>query len=393
MEVWLFELLKGFGKLFLHPFFYGALIAALLLGLKRVKRERRDFHIRVHDTVTELIQLVLPGIVIGLICSVLTLGIGLTISKGFLTVVGALSLLFALTTQVRWLSPAYTVSFALLVVFLVPQLNESWAEALQISNASYIYLAVLLVLLVGAEAFLIRRSGARNTSPLLAKGKRGKLIGAHEAKKLWMLPLFLLIPVDNGITQLPWWPVFAAGNGETYTFMLVPFAVGFHQRVSSELPSVVVNRMGRQVMGLAMLLALIAVASYWVSYAAVATAAVAVIGREWITYRQKRKDDEQPNLFTSRKDGLIITGIIPKSPAEKLGVQIGERIQKVNGQAVNTEKGFYEALQLNLAFCKMEVVDLNGEMRFAQSAVFEGEHHELGLLFIPDEKVKVTRTG
>ncbi len=47
---------------------------------------------------------------------------------------------------------------------------------------------------------------------------------------------------------------------------------------------------------------------------------------------------------------------------------------------------FYKALQKNRAYCKLEVFDVNGEIRFVQGALFEGDHHELGILTIEDKK-------
>ena len=82
----------------------------------------------------------------------------------------------------------------------------------------------------------------------------------------------------------------------------------------------------------------------------------------------------------------MILGILPSSPAEKLNLQVGEMIMKVNGFSVKTVTEFYQGLQKNRAFCKLEVIDLNGEIRFEQRALYEGEHHELGILFVQDEK-------
>jgi hypothetical protein len=58
----------------------------------------------------------------------------------------------------------------------------------------------------------------------------------------------------------------------------------------------------------------------------------------------------------------------------------------VNGHAVKTVEEFYQFLQKNRAFCKLEVIGFNGEIRFVQRALYDGEHHELGILFVIDEK-------
>lgn len=82
----------------------------------------------------------------------------------------------------------------------------------------------------------------------------------------------------------------------------------------------------------------------------------------------------------------MILGILLNSPASKMDLKVGEIISKVNGQSVRDEKGFYEALQRNRAHCKLDVLDVNGEVRFVQRALYEGDHYELGILFVQDEK-------
>ena len=37
------------------------------------------------------------------------------------------------------------------------------------------------------------------------------------------------------------------------------------------------------------------------------------------------------------------------------------------------------------AFCKLEVLDTNGELRLAQTALYAGGHHELGIVFVEQE--------
>lgn len=82
----------------------------------------------------------------------------------------------------------------------------------------------------------------------------------------------------------------------------------------------------------------------------------------------------------------MILGVLPESPASKMALQVGELITKVNGTSVYDEKGLYEALQRNRAHCKLEVLDVNGQVRFVQRALYEGDHHELGILFVQEKK-------
>ena len=103
-------------------------------------------------------------------------------------------------------------------------------------------------------------------------------------------------------------------------------------------------------------------------------------------------EKQKPFYFSQSDQGVLILGITPYSPAEKMGLQVGEVIKKVNGRSVRTESELYEALQSNRAHCKLEVYGINNELRFEQRALFEGEHHELGILFVQDKR-RVKQAG
>jgi S1-C subfamily serine protease len=114
--------------------------------------------------------------------------------------------------------------------------------------------------------------------------------------------------------------------------------------------------------------------------------AIAVVGHEGLAFLQKIREDGMPFFFSKKNNGVMILGIIPDSPASKMELKVGELITKVNGSPVTDDKDFYEALQKNRAYCKLEVFDTNGEVRFEQRALYEGDHYELGILFVQDER-------
>src|SRR5690606_29984166 len=91
-------------------------------------------------------------------------------------------------------------------------------------------------------------------------------------------------------------------------------------------------------------------------------------------------------LYVNDTRGLRILGIVPGTPAETMGLAAGEILHKVNGVRVRTKEELYEALVLNPAFCKLELLNLDGELKFAQRARYAGEHHQLGVILAPDEQ-------
>ena len=386
---WGFELLRGLGKLFLNPITYYVFFLAAFLGVSRVKRERKDFHVRVENAYYELRQLLPLGLGLGLVMTILTIGLGLVIPIETIIFVGILTILWSLTTKIRMISPIYTVGFAFFATLFLLREEQSfpyiksytpeWEMAILPS------ISVLLALLIVAEGIFIFRNGSKGTSPKMAKSKRGLKVGVHEVKRVWMLPVFLLIPGEALTTTFDWWPLFSIGD-QSYSILLVPFALGFHQQVQGTLPYKAIKQFGKKIIIFGVVLTCLSAIGYWVPLTSILIVAIGIIGREVLAMRQRLAEESLPFYFSKRKDGVKILGVIPDSAAEKMGLKVGEFITKVNGEIATDEESFYEALQKNAAHCKLEVIDHNDQIRLLQRALYEEDHHELGILFVQDEK-------
>ncbi|WP_223701323.1 PDZ domain-containing protein [Sutcliffiella deserti] len=388
IESWLLELLKGVGRLFIHPVFYVTLTVAIVLGYFRVKRERHDFHIRVEYGLTEFLK-ACKTLFLGLALSLITLGIGIILPFGTIFLISIITVIFTLFIKPRWLSTGYLFGFSLLLAVLLPR----WTTGVEAIDQLFVSigethlpsLALLMGLLMIVEGLLVSRQASVQTSPQLAKSKRGLPIGFQVSQRVWILPLFLFVPGDAIRTNFEWWPVLQMGE-QSLSIWLVPFGMGFYQKMKASIPKEAVAIAGRQLTLLGVFILALAVSSIWWETVAILSAVIAVFGREWLNYRTRVFEEETPPIYVLRDKGLIVLGVIPDSPAAKMNLQIGEVIVKVNGIPVSTVEGFYEALQENRAYCKLQVVDKNGEDRFAQTAVYEGDHHELGLLFVQHAK-------
>jgi hypothetical protein len=386
---WSIELLNGLGKIILNPVFYYVFFLAAMLGISRVKRERKSFHVRAESAYFELRQLLPLGLVIGSILSVVVIGLGLVIPVETIIFIALFTLLWSFMMKVRLLSPIYTVGFAFFATLFF--LSQKWSFPLVQShtpewNPTILpAISVLLCLLIIAEGIFILRNGSKGTSPKLIKSKRGLQVGVHEVKRLWMLPVFLIIPGEALSAPFEWWPIFSVA-GETYSIILVPFAIGFSQQIQGMLPVKAVKQVGKRVVVFGILLTCLSAVGYWYPLASIIIVALAIIGREMLSMRQRLMEDNLPFYFSKRNQGLMILGVIPDSPAAKMGLGVGELITKINGLLIHNEDSFYEALEKNRAHCKLEVLDVNGEVRFVQRALYEGDHHELGILFVQDEK-------
>ncbi|WIG46437.1 S1C family serine protease [Bacillus halotolerans] len=384
---WGFELLKSAGLFFLHPLFWFFVIVSLAFGYVRIKRERKTFHTRIADIYDELKFTYTKGLIPGILLSIVLGVLGISIPLGMLAIIAVMTAAAALTLRANWMSAAYIVSVSMLICFGL-QVNQAEPFLDRFPQGFAVMwpaLAVFLGLLVIAEGAVAYRSAHVKTSPGLVVSSRGLPIGQQLANRIWLLPLFILVPGNGLESHLSWWPVFSVPGG-SFHFLWIPYFVGFGQRVQGSLPETSIRITAKRVCILGLIVSALGAASLLWTPLAGAAACAAVLGRIFLSVKQRVNDNAAPFYFSKRDQGLMVLGIIPNTPAEDLELKIGEIITKVNGVPVKHVSDFYEALQRNRAYVKLEIIGLNGEIRFDQRASYEGEHHELGILFVKDDR-------
>nr|WP_237728812.1 S1C family serine protease [Bacillus halotolerans] len=380
-------MLKSAGLFFLHPLFWFFVIVSLAFGYVRIKRERKTFHTRIADIYDELKFTYTKGLIPGILLSIVLGVLGISIPLGMLAIIAVMTAAAAFTLRANWMSAAYIVSVSMLIGFGL-QVNQAEPFLDRFPQGYAVVwpaLAVFLGLLVIAEGAVAYRSAHVKTSPGLVVSSRGLPIGQQLANRIWLLPLFILVPGNGLESHLSWWPVFSVPGG-SFHFLWIPYFVGFGQRVQGSLPETSIRITAKRVCILGLIVSALGAASLLWTPLAGAAACAAVLGRIFLSVKQRVNDNAAPFYFSKRDQGLMVLGIIPNTPAEDLELKIGEIITKVNGVPVKHVSDFYEALQRNRAYVKLEIIGLNGEIRFDQRASYEGEHHELGILFVKDDR-------
>lgn len=394
VESWLSEIVKAIVRFLMHPALYVFFISSFFVGYLRVLRERKDFSFKVYDVWYELRTSIFAGIGLGIILSLITVGTGLVVSQASVFIMAIWTVLFAIIVQYRYLSPAYTLGVAIVAAVLSSKLPFSFLQLQEGEESSIVSLAILLGLMLVVEGLLISKNATNYSTPKLRKGKRSLNIGLHESNRLWLVPLFVLIPGDTLTQFVSWWPVVSVGS-QKFSLFLIPFLVGFTRTIKSFEPKEALLFTGRRVFGLAAVVLLLGIVSYWWHTLAIVAMGVAILGRLTIAVQERLEDGRRPAYFSSRDNGLVVLGTIPGTAGEALDLKPGEIIVKMNGVVPTNVGEFYNALQSRTtgAFCKMEVVDTNGELRLVQHAIYEGEHHELGIVFVEQEHQWDTEVG
>nr|WP_289037018.1 hypothetical protein [uncultured Allobacillus sp.] len=386
---WLVEIGLGILRVTWQPLLYAAIIFAFWTGYKRIEKERKQFGHRIFEMTAEWKGTWLTGLLFGLLLSGGILLAGGLISYEWMLFVSAITLLFLLFNQTRLLSPIYTIGIAALTIWLlnffdVTIINQTISDAIYAVDlvfVSYIMLALFL-----AEIILVATTKRSRTFPGLEKSDRGKFVGFHSAKRLMFVPFF--VPIQGTALQLeqwlPWWPMFEMGS-TTFSLMLFPAIIGFQQRFHSTLSDHGAKQLAKKLTLLFILLVALAVGLYIYPEWVYVFLGVAVVGRLVIQWATFVSESGKRSIYSPQPDGIKIVGIIPHSPADEMGLVVGEKIVRVHDQPVSNEHEFYEIMRVNQTYCKLSVKNLDGEIRFVQRPIYQNERHELGLVFVKEK--------
>lgn len=383
----LIELAKGIGRFFLHPAVYITLLFSVLIGYFRVKRERRQFRTRILWGWTETKRLLIDGYVWAIILSVISVGIGLVVPAPWIFIYSVWMILFVLFFMYQLGSAIYAIALGAVTLYVMYEYNWSFQlftwdfTGLSIQSEAIVSIAVLAGLLLIVEGILIQKYGSANASPRLVGTARGIEAMEYVTKRLWLLPILLVIPGDALSSYIPYWPQITLGES-TFSLLLFPFVIGFQQKSRRTLPTSFFSSYGKKVWIVGIIITIAAGIGYLMPIVSAISIAIGVIVRLIISFIYYKKETSGTFAVSPQSNGVIIAAVLADSPAEKMGLQIGERIVKVNGQRVTNEQEFYEAVQINAAHCRLEVLDLNGELRLRQHILFRHDHYRLGLILV-----------
>lgn len=394
-EQWLVGMLKGLPALAAHPFTYILLLFIVLQWRRQVEMERKLFSTKLHTVSEGVLQSVFYGLLGSLLASVLFIGLGVVLSLEVFLYLWIISLLLMLF-HVRYLCFAYSGAILGVLVLLVqvfPQGQEIQGISVLWQALENVYLPSVfaaVALLHGVEALLVLISGAKKATPMFIQSKRGRLIGAFQIQHFWFVPLFVLVQGEQQAVPALFtgWPLFSGEHVLPVSFIFLPAVLGFSEQAVTMTPQQKARFSAKWLLLYSGLLLVLSLCSIYVNEWFLWLAIVfSFIGHEAIVWLSRWREATGTPIFVHPHEGLKILAIIPNSPAERIGLQAGEVILRANGQALYQRKDLYAAMQSNLAFCKLDIRNHEGEIKFAKTSVYQQDHHQLGIILCPDEEV------
>ncbi|WP_163536477.1 PDZ domain-containing protein [Gracilibacillus sp. YIM 98692] len=383
---WMIEFGLALLRLFMQPLFYLFFLLILLRGYLQIKKDRRNFGVKVHSYFHETKHTWSISFFIGFILSLLSVTLGFSTTLAFGVLLAIIVFLTSWLIRYTWLSASISFPLVFALIYLMPIYGQQYIPSQWqglFSNLDLLLFVMLLAIFLLAEAWILSRFKVHDSYPELVESKRGKYQGQHRVKKLTMIPFFTLVPGGFIEPITDTWPILEIG-GETYGLLILPYLVGFEYLFKSDVPKYNVKLLSSRLILLSVFVLLLAIVGYFYPIFLWAAIFVAFIGKVVIQGTFSNSQKRRTAFFQPGGEGLLVLGVLPHTAAVELGLEPGDRIVKVNDHHVQTQEEFYQEVQKNRAFCKLSIKDIHGELRLSQRALYEGEHHELGVLFIKD---------
>lgn len=369
----------------LNPILWLGILMTFLIGHHRIKSERKQFSIAINSHYSEMIIFLKNGLFVSLIGSITTLVFGVTINVTWLSWYLLLMLLSLLLCFLFWDSGILLAMVSLFTIFwpkfkFIPVPFQDFSSVTGVHNLAS-GLIVLGMSLLGLGMILSKPPDIL-VSPEVRVSKRGIREASYRVRRLYLVPLFLLIPGDGLIQFIHFWPFFNIGQHQ-FTILVLPLILGLNFHLKKRLPFEL-TQLSRSyfIAGSTMLICAIFSRIFKMNLFFGVLSIVGMVGlRMYSMYFLSKGQD----YLVEPTKGIQVLAVQTDTPAQKAGLEPGDIVLSVNDQPISSQTQFYEMTQTNATFVKLRVQTLHGEIKLAETAIYKDSPHELGLVTFPDQ--------
>lgn len=348
------------------PYFYVNLVLMMLFYQQQATQQRKLFALEINTWRMQFWRALVLGLAISIPSSIAMNVLQLTFDAQAIVWLWTVSIGIAIISM-----RIQSLIFSALVLYSVQLIllglsAQGWQfpyteRLLEFESESYLMIAAFMTLV---ESLLIGLRPMLFSTPLFINGRRGLPIGAYRASAITTVPLFVLMGANSFIA-----PLFSS----------------FHEQTSTLFPR---SKFQAYILIRALISAFV-LCVVWIPQVPEWLNPIALVGTAigylLILQATEARELKRENFFVNNDQGLRVLAVLPGTAAVEMGIQVGERIKKVNGKEVTSVQQLHDAIQTVDSYCKMEVENLAGEIKFVQRGRFANDHHLLGMIFVPDE--------
>lgn len=331
----------------------------------------------------QLEEAILTGLTSGFIISIISVLIGITIGKVAVEFFLLIIVLMAVI-NIRFIGFTYVGG----VLIIVNTLTGNG----QIDSVSLLALMGLMQL---TEAVMTHFYGWTNAIPVYIK-HNGRIAGAFVTRKVWPVPVVFftyafgeVLAMFQDALTVEWWTLLKPSliiPGAAVLGLECLIAVAGYWDISiSEEPKRRSKKTSFRMAGIAAFLLVAAPIARTVPIAAPIVALIAVAAREGLVIWGRRVQKNREPLFSSAERGLRLLDVLDGGNAEKIGLEKGDIILKVNGRDIQTIEGLKAVLAGYPRYVWISVRKPDGSIRTYEKGFYPGGIDTLGVLTVPRE--------
>lgn len=370
-------ILKFIGSYLLTPVLWLGILYVIISYNQRINKERKQFRVAINKDFYEGRNFIKYGLFFFVMGSLISMILGLTLPTNSVYIYQILVVLAFLINGFSTTSMLLVMTAAGILELVVPRFITFFGDVFpEISGPSWLLLIFISIL---ADYYLTRNMKKHPLSPRIKSGKRGRNIATYLGRETVVFPLLALIPSGTLSSTLNFWPVFNIGN-QKFSLILFPIFISTSVKVIKRAKERVIQDKLKNIELLLGLTFVLIVLTKFMSKLFLISLIILTVVSIFFEIKLRKKEKDANSWYVETDEGIRIISVQPETPAAKMKLQPGDVILTCNNRVVNSEEEFYQALQLNSAYCHVKVRTYEGDLRIAESAIFMDSPHEIGLI-------------
>ena len=370
-------ILKLIGSYLLTPVLWLGILYVIISYNQRINKERKQFRVAINKDFYEGRNFIKYGLFFFVMGSLISMILGLTLPTNSVYIYQILVVLAFLINGFSTTSMLLVMTAAGILELVVPRFITFFGDVFpEISGPSWLLLIFISIL---ADYYLTRNMKKHPLSPKIKSGKRGRNIATYLGRETIVFPLLALIPSGTLSSTLNFWPVFNIGN-QKFSLILFPIFISTSVKVIKRAKERVIQDKLKNIELLLGLTFVLIVLTKFMSKLFLISLIILTVVSIFFEIKLRKKEKDANSWYVETDEGIRIISVQPETPAAKMKLQPGDVILTCNNRVVNSEEEFYQALQLNSAYCHVKVRTYEGDLRIAESAIFMDSPHEIGLI-------------
>jgi hypothetical protein len=341
--------------------------------------------------VTNLVEAILQGIIVGIFGSLIMIFLGLPINlTAYLIFLLPISLMLSLI-NIRYICFSYSASIMglLALIFHGQKFMGINLPNVDINISGLLALVGILHLM---EAILIFFVGSDNPIPIMSK-KDDEIVMGHIIQKYWPIPLAILVMTSEsatgGVVQMPsWWPLLKEISfiSKPYFYGVMPIigALGYSSISFAEEPEIRTKKTAILLFIYSTLLIIISIFMedrLWLKVVGIISMAAI---HEGIMIIEQHIEIVSPPIYTIPSNGIRIMHVVEGGIAEKIGLRRGDIIKKINDIEIKNINGYRQIINNKYKFICLEIENIRGEVHTMEYEVYPRGIDRLGIKLMPE---------